>query len=111
MVFQELRKKELGRTYDPAIVEEERRLRRLRFLVDLTTGVLYQDPSLNLKEARQLVDGLRKAILKLFPGKEKTFEIVLRPRDTIAAARPPKILSFNLVSRPRLCASHSLSIQ
>lgn len=55
-------------------------MRRLRIIVDLTTGVLYQDPNLTLAEAQELVSNLRKAALQMFPGKERTFEIVLRPR-------------------------------
>lgn len=62
------------------IEEEKKKMRRLRFLVDLTTGVLYQDSSLSLKESRQMVENLRKAVLRMFPGKEKTFDLVLLPR-------------------------------
>ncbi len=62
------------------IQEEQRRIRRLRVLVDLTTSVLYQDASLTLEEARQLVEGTENAILKMFPDKQQTFDIVLRPR-------------------------------
>lgn len=62
------------------IEDERKKMRRLRLIVDLTTGVLYQDPDLTLPEARELVSGLRRAALRMFPGKERTFEIVLRPR-------------------------------
>lgn len=63
-----------------ALKEEERRLRRMRILVSLATQALYQDRDLTVQEARQLVGNLRRAVLNLFPGKEATFEIVLRPR-------------------------------
>jgi hypothetical protein len=63
-----------------ALEEESLKMRQLRLIVDLTTGVLYQDQSLSLKEARQMVTDLRKAVLRMFPGKEATFEIVLVPR-------------------------------
>ncbi len=62
------------------IQEEKRKTRRLRVLVDLTTSVLYQDSSLSLEEARQMVRGTEKAILELFPDKQQTFDIVLLPR-------------------------------
>ncbi len=62
------------------IQEEKKKIRRLRVLVDLTTSVLYQDAALTLEEAQQLVRGAEKAILKMFPDKQQTFDIVLRPR-------------------------------
>ncbi|MFB3905511.1 MAG: hypothetical protein ACE15E_18860 [Acidobacteriota bacterium] len=62
------------------IQEEEKKIRRLRFLVDLTTSVLYQDPTLTLEEARNMVRNTEKAILTMFPGKQQTFDIVLLPR-------------------------------
>ncbi len=62
------------------IKEEEKNLRRLRFLVDLTTSVLYQDQTLTLEEARTMVRNTEKAILTMFPDKQQTFDIVLLPR-------------------------------
>ncbi len=62
------------------IQEEKEKTRRLRVLVDLTTSVLYQDSSLTLEEARQIVRGTEKAILEMFPDKQQTFDIVLLPR-------------------------------
>ncbi len=62
------------------IEEEERRARRMRFLVDLTTSTLYQDSRMSLEEARQLVRQTRMAVLRLFPGKEGTFDLLLLPR-------------------------------
>ncbi|MDA2931103.1 hypothetical protein MYX84_14350, partial [Acidobacteria bacterium AH-259-O06] len=56
------------------IQEEKKKIRRLRFLVDLTTSVLYQDTKLTLDEARQLVRNTEKAILKMFPDKQQTFD-------------------------------------
>ncbi len=65
---------------DRLIQEEEKKIRRLRFLVDLTTNVLYQDSSLTLEEARVMVRNTEKAILAMFPDKQQTFDIVLLPR-------------------------------
>ena len=62
------------------IQEENRRIRRLRVLVDLTRNVIYQDASLGHSDARQMVIDLRKVASSLFPGKEHTFDLVLWPR-------------------------------
>jgi hypothetical protein len=62
------------------IQEEQKKTRRLRFLVDLTTSVLYQDQSMTLEEARVMVRNTEKAILAMFPDKQQTFDIVLLPR-------------------------------
>ena len=37
------------------IQEENKRIRRLRFFVDLTVSVLYQDTSLTLMQGRKIV--------------------------------------------------------
>ena len=63
-----------------SIEEEKKKIRRLRFLVDLTISVLYQDADLTLQEARRMVEGAEKAILNMFPDKQRTFNIVLLPR-------------------------------
>ena len=63
------------------LIEEERtKIRRLRFLVDLTTSVLYQDEKMTIQEARVIVRNTEKAILAMFPDKQQTFDIVLLPR-------------------------------
>ena len=62
------------------IEEEETKIRRLRFLVDLTTSVLYQDEKMTIQEARVIVRNTEKAILAMFPDKQQTFDIVLLPR-------------------------------
>lgn len=62
------------------IEEEKKKIRRLRFLVDLTTSTLYQDQNLTLAEARQIVQNVKKVVLELFPDKEQTFDLILLPR-------------------------------
>ena len=63
------------------LVEAERRKsRRLTLMVDLVTSTLYQDPGLSLEEARALVQKTETAALRLFPGSEATFHLILRPR-------------------------------
>lgn len=63
-----------------ALHEEDRRLRWLRLQTDLLKAVLYQDRNLGPEEARGLVNDFRGRVLERFPGKEGTFELLLRPR-------------------------------
>lgn len=62
------------------IREEDRRIRHMRILVDLTAQVLAEDPGLKLCEALRLVEAARSAVVRLFPGKEETFDLIIRPR-------------------------------
>lgn len=68
------------RPIDPgALREEQRRMRYLRVLVDLTAQIIKQSrPS--RREAERLVGATRRHILRLFPGKEQTYDIIYRPR-------------------------------
>jgi hypothetical protein len=61
------------------IREENRKIRFLRFLVDLSVQSIQQD-DLSLEEALRIVDDVKRAALNLFPGKEETFELIYRPR-------------------------------
>jgi len=65
---------------EDALREEQHRIRRLRLLVDVTAQILADDDTLQLCEALRLVDAARQAALRLFPDKQDTFEIVIRPR-------------------------------
>jgi hypothetical protein len=59
--------------------EENRKIRFLRFLVDLSLRSIQQD-DLSLEESLKLVEDVKKATSNLFPGKEETFELIYRPR-------------------------------
>ncbi len=73
-----------------ALREENRRLRRLRLVVDLTLARLYQDPELSLLDALQLTERCRDAALAMFPGKETAFDLIYRPRfERVLHARWP----------------------
>ncbi|MBW3660798.1 MAG: hypothetical protein KY397_04095 [Gemmatimonadetes bacterium] len=73
-----------------ALKEENRRLRRLRLIVDLTLQRLYQDPDLTLLEALTMVEKVRETALSMFPGKETAFELIYRPRfERVLAVRWP----------------------
>lgn len=63
---------------DP-IKEEEKRMRRLRFVMDLSHAVLMQ-ADLTLREAITVVNDAKKAALALFPDKGDAFDLIYRPR-------------------------------
>jgi hypothetical protein len=74
---------------EAAIQEEARRLRQLRFLVDLTTALLAQEQPPR-PEAERLVAATRQRILELFPDKGDTYELILAPRFARLVAGLPE---------------------
>ena len=63
-----------------ALREEEKKLRLVRFIVDLNQAVLMQQTDLTLREAFDILSNTRKAVLNLFPDKESVFDLVYSPR-------------------------------
>lgn len=63
-----------------ALEHEDKMLRRLSFLVDLTFATLAQDPDLTLEEGWQHVIALKGAAVAMFPGKDDTFDLIYLPR-------------------------------
>jgi hypothetical protein len=63
-----------------ALKEEERRLRMLRFVVDLNLAILMQQTDLTLREAFDILKNTRQAAQNLFPGKDDVFELIYTPR-------------------------------
>ncbi len=61
------------------IADENRRMRRLRTIVDLTAAILAQGEH-SAAEALALVEAAKRSVLQLFPDKEATFELIYRPR-------------------------------
>ena len=61
------------------LLKEEKKMRRLRFVVDLTEAVLTQS-ALSLQEALELIENTKKAALSLFPDKEFVYDLVYTPR-------------------------------
>jgi len=59
--------------------EEDKKIRWLRFLVDLAQATLMQS-NLTLREAFDIVDDTKRAALNLFPGKEQVYDLVYGPR-------------------------------
>jgi hypothetical protein len=63
-----------------ALQEEEKRLRMLRFVVDLNQAILMQQANLTMREAFQIMQDTKKAALNLFPDKEHVFDLIYAPR-------------------------------
>ena len=63
-----------------ALREEEKKMRMLRFVVDLNQAILMQQGDLTLHEAFKIMRDTKQAALNLFPGKESTFELIYAPR-------------------------------
>jgi hypothetical protein len=61
------------------LVEEEKRMRRLRWIVDLNQAVLMQ-ADLTLREAFDILRGTKNAALALFPDKGDVFDLIYAPR-------------------------------
>lgn len=62
------------------IEHENKMIRRLRFLVDLTFATIAQDDSITFEEAWDHVRALKAAALTMFPGKDQTFDLIYLPR-------------------------------
>jgi hypothetical protein len=60
------------------IKEENKRIRRLRFIVDFSIACIQQ--SMSLDEAIRMVEDVKRQALYLFPGKEEAFDIIYKPR-------------------------------
>ncbi|HXY61466.1 MAG TPA: hypothetical protein VEJ22_00905 [Nitrospirota bacterium] len=63
-----------------ALREEERKLRMLKFVVDLNMAVLMQQSDLTLREAFDIMKNTKQAAMNLFPDKEQVFELIYSPR-------------------------------
>jgi hypothetical protein len=65
--------------HQKAVREENRRLRYLRFLVDLALIEISRG-TYTKAQAEKVVENIRSQALQLFPGKELAFELIYRPR-------------------------------
>ena len=61
------------------IQEENKKIRRLRFMVNLTLSLIYQS-NMTREEALEHFIKVKKYALRLFPGKEQAFELIYAPR-------------------------------
>ena len=62
-----------------ALQAEERDLRRLRRAMDVA-AILLRNVDLTLEEAQDVVEHAKRTALRLFPGKEETFDLIYGPR-------------------------------
>lgn len=62
-----------------SVDNENRKIRRLKMMVNLGLAVLRQE-RLSRREAEQIIESIRRSALRMFPGKETTWEIVYAPR-------------------------------
>ncbi len=61
------------------IIEEEKKMQRLKWVVDLTAAILMQS-DMTLHESLALMDNTKKAVLSLFPDKEFLYDLIYTPR-------------------------------
>ena len=62
-----------------ALLDEERKLRRLRRAMDLAAALLWR-VDLTLEEAQDIVNHAKQTALQLFPDKEQTFDLIYGSR-------------------------------
>ena len=58
---------------------EKEKIKSVRFLADFTCMRLYQE-NLTLDEAFDLINDTKKLILKIFPDKEDTYNLIYKKR-------------------------------
>jgi hypothetical protein len=75
-------------------LEENKRIRRLQFLVDLTLQYLRQINSIDFIEGIILLQKIRKYSNFNFPGKEDVFNMIYKPR-ILRVLKERKILKFS----------------
>ncbi len=73
------------------IREEASKARRLQIAVDLAISTLRQS-DIPVEEAAELVASTRRYALSLFPDKERTFDLIYRPRFQRVLAEKYKII-------------------
>ena len=62
-----------------AISEENKKVRRLRFVVDFALQYI-RTQEITHDDAIAIVEGVKKHALRLFPDKEEAFDIIYAPR-------------------------------
>jgi len=62
-----------------ALIDEEKRLKRLKFIIDLTSAVIRRT-DLPLDDAQKLIADAKEKALELFPDKEETFDLIYGSR-------------------------------
>ncbi len=62
------------------LLEEDKKMRRLRLIVDFAQAILLQQHDLTLTEAIEIMRDAKKAAMNLFPDKESVYDLVYTPR-------------------------------
>ncbi len=62
------------------LLEEEKKLRLLRFMIDINQATLMQQADLTLREAFHIMREAKRAALNLFPDKEHVYDLIYAPR-------------------------------
>ena len=66
---------------DAAAIELERKkVRRLQWMMSMVRSTISQNDRMPVEEASELIASARKAALRMFPGKESTYDLLYRPR-------------------------------
>ena len=65
---------------DAEIQEENKKVRRLQFLVSLVISVISQSQTMPVEEASEMVAATKRAALAMFPDKEFTYDLIYKPR-------------------------------
>ncbi len=60
--------------------QEQQNLRRLQAMMQLLIASIEQDRTMTVDEAAQMVANTRQSVLRMFPDKESTFNMLCRPR-------------------------------
>ncbi len=68
-----------GRDMADELQEENRRIRRLRFMIDFSMEYI-RTQGLSHDQAIVVVEGVKRFALNLFPGKEEAFDMIYAPR-------------------------------
>jgi len=62
-----------------AVKDENKKIKQLRFIIDLTMNVIAQS-DITLEDASQMVVSTRDVASRLFPGKEEVYDLIYKPR-------------------------------
>lgn len=62
------------------IEEENKKIRRLQLMINLTLQILYETDDLTLDTGLKHIKSAKKFALYLFPGKELAFDLIYKPR-------------------------------
>ncbi len=62
------------------IQEENKKVRRLQFMVHLVMSVISQSQNMPIEEASEMVAATKRAALGMFPDKEFTYDLIYKPR-------------------------------